>query len=147
MRLTIACLAAIALTGCALIAPDDEGVLPSHPGGNVDMALATIAAHDGPVILSGHYVSAGTYWLGHPQACVVESARFTFHQPSVLGLLPWSQDVLDVYAHPQVIAMYRGGLREWYVRHFAKAGLGGVYGFRTLTAAQIVDMDGARWCD
>lgn len=136
---------ALLLSACAPVVPGRDGVLPDTPGGNVQAHLDAVRAHQGPVILSGQYSSAGNYWLGHPQACVVDGATFSFHQPADFGIFPITQDELN-NTHAAILPMYRGELRDWYMQHMARSSIGAIYSFRTLTAAQIVTMGAAPWC-
>ncbi len=70
-RLAIAAL--LALAACA--APPDG----DDRGGSVLAYAASIAAHDGPVAVSGYCSSACVMWLAHENACVAPPATFGFH--------------------------------------------------------------------
>ena len=74
-------------------------------GGSVLAYASTIAAHDGPVRLSGYCASACTMWLGHEQACIEPGARFGFHRVR--------RDFTG-QMQPFYEAHLPRGLRDWY---------------------------------
>ncbi len=99
-------LALLLLTACGM------GEIPDGDdrGGSVLGYAATIAAHEGPVVLTGYCSSACTMWLGHDEACVALPATFGFHRVAhdVTGQM---QRVYESHLP--------AGLREWYRAHAA----------------------------
>jgi hypothetical protein len=124
--------------------PGPQGYVPDSRGGWMVEHAEAVARHRGPVRLFANYRSGGALWLGHPEACILPSATFEFHAPSYSGV-PMEAD-----EYPLAVAYFADHLPPrmgaWYRTRYSENTLANIYGYQRLTAQQVVNMGGGRWC-